>query len=352
MGATIEDVAELAGVSIATVSRYLNGRGQAVSESTGARIQSAVDRLGYVPNLAARSLKTGRSRLIGVLLANIAHPYWSVVLSGVEEACHLAGYSMIVASASDRADVENRYLQMFLEQRVDGILFNPAHAESELISSWSALSIPVVTLDRTLPGLPFGLVAMDNALGVGLAVAHLAALGHRRIGFVSWHPRSLSNRQERLRGYLDALATVDVAFDRALIQFAEDGWSDGVDCTLELLAEPEPPTAIISATSMLNLQVLAAIKRSGRRVPEDISVVGYDDSPWDSLLDPPLTTVATPAQQLGFVAAQRLVAALDAGEATVSGEVRLVPKLVIRNSTQKLARSSAQADRVKGSSSE
>ena len=334
VGSTIEDVAKAAGVSIATVSRYLNGRTEAVSQPTGARIQAAVERLGYVPNLAARSLKTGRSRLIGVLLANIAHPYWSVVLSGVEEACQRANYSVIVTSASDRADIEHRYLQMFLEQRVDGILFNPAHAEPDLIAKWSALSIPVVTLDRTLPGLPFGLVAMDNARGIGLAVEHLVGLGHQRIGFVSWHPRSLSNRQERLQGYVDALATAGFPCDPALVRFAEDGWSDGVDRTLELLTQPNPPTAILSATSMLNLQVLAAIKRRGLRVPEDISVVGYDDSPWDALLDPPLTTVATPARQLGIVAAERLVSALDVGKARVAGEVRLVPELVIRKSTR------------------
>lgn len=334
MGATIEDVAKAAGVSIATVSRYLNGRTEAVSATTGARIQTAVDRLGYVPNLAARSLKTGRSRLIGVLLANIAHPYWSAVLSGVEEACQRASYGVIVSSASDRADIEHRYLQMFLEQRVDGILFNPAHAEPDLVAAWSSLRIPVVTLDRTLPGLPFGLVAMDNARGIALAVEHLVALGHRRIGFVSWHPRSLSNRQERLQGYADALAKAGVDFEPRFVRFAEDGWSDGVDCTLELLAKPDPPTAIVSATSMLNLQVLAAIKRRGLRVPEDVSVVGYDDSPWDELLDPPLTTVATPARQLGIVAAERLVAALDAGEGTVTGEVRLLPHLVIRESTR------------------
>ncbi len=333
MGSTIEDVAKAAGVSIATVSRYLNGRSEVVSPATGARIQAAVERLGYVPNLAARSLKTGRSRLIGVLLANIAHPYWSLVLSGVEEACQRANYSVIVSSASDRADIEHRYLQMFLEQRVDGILFNPAHAEPELIANWSALTIPVVTLDRTLPGLPFGLVAMDNARGIALAVEHLVELGHRRIGFVSWHPRSLSNRQERLQGYVDALADAGIATDPDLIRFAADGWSDGVDRTLELLSLPDPPTAILSATSMLNLQVLAAIKRRGLRVPEDISVVGYDDSPWDSLLDPPLTTVATPARQLGIVAAERLIRALDAGEAMVADEVRLVPALMIREST-------------------
>ena len=338
MSATIADVARAAGVSIATVSRYLNGRSEAVSRPTGARIQAAVEHLAYVPNLAARSLKTGRSRPIGVLLANIAHPYWSVVLSGVEETCQRAGYSVIVASASDRADVEYPYLQMFLEQRVDGILFNPAHAEPELIASWSALGIPVVTLDRTLPGLPFGLVAVDNARGIGLAVEHLVGLGHRSIGFVSWHPRSLSNRRERLQGYVAALAAAGIAFDPALVRFAEDGWSDGVDRAFDLLAGADPPTAILSATSMLNLLRLAAIKRRGLRVPEDVSVVGYDDSPWDSLLDPPLTTVATSARQLGLVAAKRLVSALAAGEANVTDEVRLVPELIIRESTRRVRR--------------
>jgi len=277
--------------------------------------------------------------LIGVLLANIAHPYWSMVLSGVEEACQRANYSVIVSSAGDRADVEHRYLEMFLEQRVDGILFNPAHAGDDLIAKWSALTIPVVTLDRTLPGLPFGLVAMDNALGITLAVKHLIGLGHRRIGFVSWHPRSLSNRQERLQGYADALAEEGIGLDPGLIRFAEDGWSDGVDRTLELLVGSDPPTAILSASSMLNLQVLAAIKRRGLRVPEDISVVGYDDSPWDPLLDPPLTTVATPARQLGIAAVERLMATIDAGTEGHADELRLAPALIVRTSTRPRATS-------------
>lgn len=330
---TIDDVAREAGVSIASVSRYLNGRTTEVSAANGARIQAAVDRLGYVPNLAARSLKTGRSRLIGVLLANIAHPYWSVVLAGVEEACQRANYSVIVSSAGDRADVENRYLQMFLEQRVDGILLNPAMAEPEIIATWGRLTVPVVTIDRTLPGLPFGLVAMDNALGTRLAVEHLLALGHRRIGFVSWPAGLFTNRLERLQGYEEALRDGGVPIDQGLIRYAAEGWSDGVAQTLDLLAEANPPTAILSATSMLNLQVLAAIKRRGLRVPDDISVVGYDDSPWDPLLDPPLTTVATPAHMLGVAATERLIATIDGHGLPASEEIRLRPKLVVRAST-------------------
>ena len=331
--ATIEDVAKEAGVSIASVSRYLNGRTTEVSVRAGARIQAAIDRLGYVPNMAARSLKTGRSRLFGVLLANIAHPYWSAVLSGVEEACQRANYSVIVSSAGDRADVENRYLEMFLTQRVDGILLNPAQAGPEIVAVWSGLQVPVVTLDRTLPGLPFALVAMDNARGMRLAMEHVLALGHRRVGFVSWPVGRFTNRQERLQGYAAALADAGIGVDSGLIRFAAEGWSDGVAQTLDLLDTPEPPTAILSATSMLNLQVLAAIKRRGLRVPDDVSVVGYDDSPWDPLLDPPLTTVATPARELGIAAVEQLIGMVDGSAALGRDELRLQPRLVIRKST-------------------
>ncbi|CAA9546688.1 MAG: hypothetical protein AVDCRST_MAG59-1363 [uncultured Thermomicrobiales bacterium] len=333
MATTIEDVAREAGVSIATVSRYLNGPDGIVAEDTGDRVRAVVERLGYVPNSVARSLKTGRTRLIGVLLANIAHPYWSVVLSGVEEACQRAGYGAIVSSAADRADVENSYLRAFLRQRVDGILLNPATAAPSTVEAWARLTVPVVTIDRTLPGLPFGLVAMDNALGTRLGVEHLLGLGHRRIGFVSWRPDGLSNREERLAGYQDALADAGVEADGELIRFAADGWSDGVDQTLALLAERDPPSAIVSASSMLNLQVLAAVKRRGLRVPDDVSVVGYDDSPWDPLLDPPLTTVATPAKGLGWAAAERLIRAIEGDHPDDAGEVRLVPELVVRHST-------------------
>ena len=333
MGKTIEDVAREAGVSIATVSRYLNGQGGLVAGGTGDRIRTAVERLGYVPNAAARSLKTGKTHLIGVLLANIAHPYWSVVLAGVEEACQRAGYGAIVSSAADRADIEHSYLQTFLKQRVDGVLLNPAHADPATVAVWARLRVPVVLIDRTLPGLPFPLVAMDNALGTRLAVEHLLGLGHRRIGFVSWRPGGLSNRKERLAGYLETLAAAGLAPDPSLVRFAEDGWSDGVDQTIALLAQPDPPSAIVSASSMLNLQVLAAVKRRGLRVPDDVSVVGYDDSPWDPLLDPPLTTVATPARDLGVAAAGELAAAIASGNGDRPREVRLAPELVVRCST-------------------
>lgn len=333
MGITIADVAQEAGVSIATVSRYINGRHGAMSAGTRERLREVIERLGYVPNSAAQALKTGKAGLIGVVLANIDHPYWSTVLAGVDEACRSLGYNMVVSSASDQAEVENRYLGLFLNHKVDGLLLNPARADAETIARWSNLTCPVVTLDRTIPGLPFDLVAMDNVYGARLAIEHLLALGHRRIGFVSWEIADLSNRQERLQGYEEALRAAGIEPNPADIRFVKQSWQDGVRQTIALFRQEGRPTAVFSANGELNLQVLAGLKQLGLRVPQDISVVGYDAAPWDELLDPPLTTVATPARRLGAVAATRLCHIIDGAGDGVPKEVRLKPKLIPRSST-------------------
>lgn len=333
MRVTIHDVAREAGVSIATVSRLTNGRPGAGSEATRERLQAVIERLGYVPNPSARRLKTGRSHLVGVVLSNIAHPYWSGVLAGVEDGCQRLGYNVVIGSASDSAEAENRYLRLFVNQPVDGLLLNPASANPATIARWSTLSCPVIMLDRTFPALSFPLVAMDNRVAARLATEHLLGLGHRRIGMVSWPIADLSNRQERLSGYLDALRAAGIARAPSLIRFARESWDDGVRQTLALFAGDDPPTAVFSATGMLNLQVLAALKQLGRRVPEDVSVVGYDDSPWDPLLDPPLTTVSSSSHLLGATAAELLCAAIEQRGAAVPAETRLPPRLAVRRST-------------------
>lgn len=333
MRVTIEDVAREAGVSIATVSRYMNGRHGYMSERTRERLREVVDRLEYVPNSAAQTLKTGKTRLIGVVLANIAHPYWSAVLAGVEEASQALGYSVTVSSANDRGDLADRYLGLFLNQQVDGILLNPARADAAAIAKWSSLTCPVVTLDRTLPGLPFDLVAMDNDRGARLAVEHLLGLGHRRVGLISREPATLSNWQERLKGYRDALAAAGIVSNPRDVCLVRDSWQDGVQKTVALFGRSDRPTAVVATSSMLNLQVLAGLKQLGLRVPDDVSVVGYDESPWDPLLDPPLTTVATPARRLGTLATEHLYRVIEGGASAAPTTIRLEPHLVVRRST-------------------
>ncbi|HEY8446934.1 MAG TPA: LacI family DNA-binding transcriptional regulator [Thermomicrobiales bacterium] len=332
MGVTIEDVAREAGVSIATVSRFINGQTVAIAPATRERLQRAVDRLGYVPNAAARTLKTGRTRLIGVALADIAHMYWSAMLSGIEEGCARLGYSVVIGSASNRSAVQSEQVALFVRQKVDGLLLNPTEIDEATVSRWAALRCPIVMLDRTVPGLPFPLVAVDNAYGARLAVEYLLSLGHRRIAFITWPVANFSNRQERLDGYREALTEAGLPVDPALIRVAEESWDDGVRQTVALFSQPNRPTAVFSANMELNLQVLAGLKQLGLRIPDDVSVVGFDDSPWDPLLDPPLTTIATPPRRLGMLAALRLCRAAERGDHLSQRESRLKPHLIVRRS--------------------
>lgn len=333
MRITIADVAKEAEVSIATVSRFMNGREGEMSAATRDRLQVVVQRLGYVPNSAAKSLKTGRSDLIGVALAEIGHMYWSTMLAGIEEGCQERGFGVVISSASNNPDAQTDYVSMFLRQQVDGLLLNPASAAPRTVAQWASLRCPVIMLDRTFPELDYPLVAVDNVFGAELAVNHLLDLGHRSIAIVSWPIENLSNRAERLDGYLGAMRGGGVCVEEQHIRFARESWDDGVRQTIALFRRKERPTAVFSANMELNLQVLAGLKQLGLRVPQDVSVVGFDAAPWDELLDPPLTTVATPTRKIGKTAAQLLCAAVESGIRPNRGDRRLKPCLIVRAST-------------------
>jgi DNA-binding LacI/PurR family transcriptional regulator len=336
MRTTIEDVARDAKVSIATVSRFTNGRTTGMSQATQERLREVISRLNYVPNSAARTLKTGRTRLIGVVLADIAHMYWSTMLAGIEEGCQQLGYGVLISSAGNSAEAQSKYLTTLQRQKVDGILLNPATADPNTITRWSSLRGPVIMLDRTFPGLRFPLVAVDNRHGAVLATEHLIAHGHQKIGFISWEIEGLSNRQERLDGFLAAMEGAGLTPAAHHIAFARESWDDGVRSVQELVGQDDSPTAIFSANMELNLQVLVGLKIMGLRVPDDISVVGFDDAPWDPLLDPPLTAVATPPFRLGKLAALRLCRAINQSTMPAQRESRLLPQLIVRSSVSRI----------------
>ncbi|HEU5431239.1 MAG TPA: substrate-binding domain-containing protein, partial [Thermomicrobiales bacterium] len=243
------------------------------------------------------------------------------------------GYGVVISSAGNAAAAQLDAISRFVQQRVDGLLLNPTSAEPAVVASWAALECPVIMLDRTFPALPYPLVASDGRTGARRAVEHLVALDHRDIAFVGWEIAGLGNRRERLDGYRAALVAASLPIRDERIRFARESWDDGVDQTKALFAGDPPPTAIFSATMELNLQVLAALKQLGVRVPADVSVVGFDAAPWDDLLDPPLTTIAAPARDIGRLAANLLLDAIDGGEPLERREHRVQPELIVRGST-------------------
>lgn len=330
--ATIEDVARIAQVSIATVSRYMNGRTNGMSLTTQERLRIAIDELGYIPNAAARSLKTGRSKLIGVVIANIAHMYWSTMLEGIEEGCRAMGYSVLISSASNDAETQDRYLQTLLNQNVDGLLLNPVFANDATLAKWAAINRPIIMLDRTYPALDNPLVAIDNMHGARLATQHLIDFGHTDIGLISWGIDGLSNRRERLDGFLATLSDNGLTVKPGRIGFARESWDDGVRAAWEMFSNADAPTAVFCANMDLSLQVLSALRQLGIRVPQDVSLIGFDDAPWDPFLDPPLSAVAGAPHRLGKLAALRLCRAIHHGTPVRPHDSRFRPVLVSRQS--------------------
>jgi LacI family kdg operon repressor/LacI family transcriptional regulator len=310
----------------------MNGRTGGMPEATQMRLQAAIEALGYVPNAAARSLKTGRSKLIGVVIANIAHMYWSTMLEGIEEGCRAMGYSMLISSAGNDAETQDRYLQTLLHQNVAGLLLNPVFADDAILAKWAAIRHPVIMLDRTYPALRHPLVAIDNVVGAQLATQHLIDHGHSDIGLISWGIDGLSNRQERLDGFLATLSEHGLTVKPGRIGFARESWDDGVRASREMFSKADAPTAVFCANMDLSLQVLSGLRQLGIRVPDDVSLIGFDDAPWDPLLDPPLSAVAGAPFRLGKLAALRLCRAIEQETPVRPHDSRFRPVLVQRRS--------------------
>ncbi|CAN5358398.1 LacI family DNA-binding transcriptional regulator [soil metagenome] len=350
--ATLKDVARLAGVSTATVARVLHNRGY-VAEETRSAVTSAIAETGYRVNAVAQGLRKQRTFLIGHVLQAIApNPFFATVALASQQEAARHGCGLILSTSQANPNIERDVVETLLRQRVDAILFTTVTSE-ENVALAVAAGIPVVQVERVGEVESHG-VSVDNFTGAFDAVAHLIKLGHRRIAFIGVSPETphgVSNdgrvisysferrsvERERLGGYSAALAANDIAMDPQLIELGSTYYSSerGNAVTKRLMdLDPEVrPTAILAACDLLAAGVLQELTSRGLRVPEDISVVGSDDT-YASHLSPPLTSVAQPMIELGTVAIRMAIDALD-GESP-NGEVfrkRLSAKLVIRVST-------------------
>ncbi|CAN5825085.1 LacI family DNA-binding transcriptional regulator [soil metagenome] len=332
MRSTIEDVARLANVSIATVSRFTSGQSSLISTVTQQRLQTAIEHLNYIPNAAARTLKTGRTRLIGVILADVSHANWSAMLGGIEAGSRELGYGVLISSAHNSVEVQQSYLETFLQHGVDGILLNPAAESEPTALDWARVKTPVIQLDRGLAYARFPVVAINNAMGASAATHHLLEAGHRKVGIVSWEIAGLSNRQERLDGFLSTMHDAGADVPDRFVAIVNERNSDGDRGIYDLMNQSDPPTAIFTANMELSLVALRELKRIGLCVPAETSIVGFDDPDWAALVDPPLTTVATSPYRIGRLAALRLCRAIEQGRPVYPRHSKLAPVLMIRDS--------------------
>lgn len=329
----IKQVAELANVSVATVSRVINESGY-VSPELRERVLRAMHELNYQPNAPARSLRRQETRTVGVLVPQLDHPFFSALSYAIEKTLSANDYYTFMCSAEESRDQESRYIKMMLRQRVDGIILVPTSHSKESVELALEQDIPVVIADRDLPDLqlPVNRVLVDNFQGGYMGVRHLLELGHRCIGVVGSPPHS-EPIGKRIQGALQALADWGIAPDPALVITGDhQQFEMGYLGARQLLQQEPRPTAIFALTDVMAIGAMHAAYEYGMALPDDLSVVGFDDIPLASYVVPALTTIAQPIYVMGETAAHILLHHMLNDEQPVE-TIRLEARLVVRKST-------------------
>ena len=329
---TAKDVAKAAGVSVATVSRVVNGS-PLVSDKLARRVWSAIKRLNYRRNILARGLKTNQTSTVGIIVPNIMNTFFTAVVRGVEDRANQQGLNVILCNSDGNPDKEVEYLSVLLDRQVDGLILAPAAAPSRHLSEDIAerlSQVPVVFVDRRGWGDKRSVALVDNIQGAYCAVEHLISLGHRRIGVVTG-PLDLTTGADRLEGYRLALVEHGISYDERLLRVADFKLEQAEARTMELLEEIPAPTALFVANNLMALGTLRAIRRKGLAVPDDIALVTFDDPEWAELIRPALTVVAQPTYDLGASAMGLLLDELS-DESGCAREVVLKCSLLVRES--------------------
>jgi DNA-binding LacI/PurR family transcriptional regulator len=334
MAVTIKDVAQRAGVSHPTVSRALRGD-TSVAPATTTRIRQIADQLGYIPSAAARSLKTNRTRVVGVLVHRVADPFYSRVIDGIQDTLHPHTYSTFLASANNDRARQDEILRAMTERRVDGLIICSMFITRAYYDQIKPHDAPLVLLHNRAPGVTPLTLYHDDCFGARAMVRHLLDLGHRRIAFLG-NTRAGRESNERLKGFKRELSAAGIQVDARYIAHAPFGQPPAAAAPVQqLLALAQPPTALVCFNDSLAIGAMQVLQNAGKRVPDDWSVTGFDDIPIAEFMNPPLTTFDQPQYTLGAQAAQLLLQLMESPNGHVSA-TRIKPmrgELVVRGST-------------------
>jgi DNA-binding LacI/PurR family transcriptional regulator len=328
---TIDDIARELGVANSTVSRALRDDPR-ISERVIEEVKRTAARMGYVPNIAARSLRTGRSNMIGLIVRDIRDSFSVETMRGVEEACAELDYGLLLCNSNDDLEKEQYYLRMLQQRRVDGVLLLTPTAPTPIHYLAVRQVMPLVLIDMEIGEVPLTAITVDHVMGGYLATKHLLDLGHRDIAFLSG-PLHLSPCARMVQGYRQAMAEAGIPSAQHIVTIAQRTELEfGCSGMVDILRTHSQATAMATVSDLLASGALEAARQHNLRVPQDFSIVGYDDVPLASLLTPPLTTIAQDKMTLGSQAVSLL---LDEINLSIEAprQITLPPELVVRQST-------------------
>lgn len=307
--ATIKDVARTANVSMATVSKFINGGN--VRDENAEAIRKAISDLDYHANPFARNLKAQRNRSIGVLLPDMNAPFYSNVLMALDKAIREQGYHSLISCYDSNHGLERDNLRFLITNGVDGLIYIPENLTSEEFYELTAnCSIPTVQVDRLVQGLTSDAVLVDNSDSVYNAISRLVETGHRRIAIING-PNSVFSAKERLVGYLRALSAHNILYDDALVISDQNNFATGYHGCEQLLRLADRPTAVFTTNYNITMGFITAARERGIRIPDDIDVFGFDCSDICTMMHPPLPVVHQPEQEIGQTAANFLIERLN-----------------------------------------
>ena len=336
MAVTIRDVAQQAGVSPMTVSRVINGS-TSVNDQTRTRVEQVITALGYVPNNLARSLSQQTSGTLGVLVPDVANPFFMLILRGIESVARQHGFRVMLCNTESDLKLEDAYIQDILAHRIEGLIIAPTSDHSRRhLRLPQQYNIPIVLVDRHVDGIECDVVVGDNVGGAQRLTEHLLAVGHRRIAMICG-PLDVSTARDRLQGYRQALELAGIAFDDEYVVETAVNVRGGTTAIADILKLTPRPQAIFAVNNLVAVGAVQALRQQGISVPRDMALACFEDIELASQLYPFLTVMAQPAETFGTIAAQLLIERITGRTSDRPRRVALSPELVVRVSSGKAA---------------
>jgi LacI family transcriptional regulator, repressor for deo operon, udp, cdd, tsx, nupC, and nupG len=326
--AKMSDVAKLANVSTATVSRVLR-KPDAVKEETKQKVMRAIEQLNYQPNMLARQFRRTETNIVLVIVPDLTNPFFSRVLRGIEHTAVQHGYQVIVGDTENNVERECEYLDLLRQKQADGVILLTARLDKDHLAEL-AIQYPVVLACEYIEGLTIPTVSIDNISSARKATEHLIKLGHKRIAHITG-PLNIILSRDRMKGFQQAMINHELKLDPVFIQEGDFSYESGYNQMMKFLALENPPTAVFAANDEMAIGVVKAAKANGMKVPEDLAVVGFDNINMSSIFEPSITTVEQPKYKIGEKAMELLIKLIN-GEDLQKKQTVINDNLIIRNS--------------------